>query len=195
MKGLIFIFSLPRSGSTLLQRMFMAQPKIHSVSEPWLLLPFAYMVPGKQGVQAPYDHRLALDGIDDFVKNLPKGMDDYHKEIALFARSVYNKLCPEDDVYFLEKTPRYYLIIPFIEKIFPDAKFIFLFRNPLSTMASMINTWGDGELGNLFRSYIDLYEGPECLTEAWKKIQHKSVRVSYEMLVTQPERVMQTLSE
>ncbi|MBT8101022.1 MAG: sulfotransferase, partial [Gammaproteobacteria bacterium] len=38
----VFLLSLPRSGSTLLQRMLMTHPAISSVPEPWLLLPIFY---------------------------------------------------------------------------------------------------------------------------------------------------------
>ena len=40
MKSPIFLFSLPRSGSTLLQRVLMSHKDIASVAEPWLMLPF-----------------------------------------------------------------------------------------------------------------------------------------------------------
>lgn len=186
---------MPRSGSTLLQRMLMSHPQIHSVSEPWILLPLAYMSKGLDGVHAPYNHRVAQNAIADLIENLPRKIDDYDDEIARFARSIYEKICPQNDVYFLEKTPRYFLIIPYIAKLFPDAKFIFLFRNPLPVIASMINTWGEGGIGNLYMHHIDLYQGPACLAEGWKDLQDKSVSISYEMLIMQPEKVMQTLSE
>ena len=43
MKSPIFIFSLPRAGSTLLQRVLMGHPEIASIAEPWLLLPLMYV--------------------------------------------------------------------------------------------------------------------------------------------------------
>ena len=36
----VFILSLPRAGSTLLQRMLNVHPEIASTVEPWILLPF-----------------------------------------------------------------------------------------------------------------------------------------------------------
>ena len=35
---LVFLLSLPRSGSTLLQRLLAAHPQVHTVAEPWLML-------------------------------------------------------------------------------------------------------------------------------------------------------------
>jgi len=36
--NLIFILSLPRSGSTLLQRILGGHSQVHTVAEPWLML-------------------------------------------------------------------------------------------------------------------------------------------------------------
>jgi len=38
----IFIFSLPRSGSTLMERILATHPAVGTASEPWILLPFLY---------------------------------------------------------------------------------------------------------------------------------------------------------
>src|SRR5665213_3086127 len=53
----IFIFSISRSGSTLLQRVLAAHPEVATVSEPWLLLPFVYSM-RTEGVIADYVHPL-----------------------------------------------------------------------------------------------------------------------------------------
>ena len=43
----IFIISLPRSGSTLLQRILTSHESVASASEPWLLLPLIEMIGSK----------------------------------------------------------------------------------------------------------------------------------------------------
>lgn len=48
------------------------------------------------------------------------------------------------DVRFLEKTPKNTLRIPFIEKIFPDALYIYLYRNPRENIGSIIDAWKAG---------------------------------------------------
>lgn len=181
---------MPRAGSTLLQRILMSHPDIHSVSEPWLLLPLAYLMPDYDGMTAPYNHFHAQVAIKDLINNLPQKKEDYYTLLSTFVQNVYQKLSPENGHYFLDKTPRYYLIIPFIEKLFPDAKFIFLFRNPLSVLASIIETWGDGRIKNLHVNHIDIYKGPMLLVEGWKRLQNKSIKVSYEDLVVEPEMII-----
>lgn len=51
----LFLFSLPRSGSTLAQRMLAAHPAVATVTEPWILLPFLY-ARKEEGVYAEYRH-------------------------------------------------------------------------------------------------------------------------------------------
>lgn len=45
----------------------------------------------------------------------------------------------------LEKTPKNALRIPFIEQLFPDARYIFLWREPRASLASLIEAWGSGQ--------------------------------------------------
>jgi hypothetical protein len=47
-------------------------------------------------------------------------------------------------VRMLEKTPRNALRIPFLDAVFPDAFFLYLHRDPLSTVNSMLNAWRTG---------------------------------------------------
>ncbi len=78
------------------------------------------------------------------------------------------------ETYFLDKTPRYYLIIPEIAQIFPDAKFIFLFRNPLQVISSVMKTWCKGTLNGLHRYNNDLINGPQLLSEGYEILKDKS---------------------
>ena len=45
---------------------------------------------------------------------------------------------------FLEKTPKNALRIPFLDAAFPDAQFIFLWREPRANLASIIEAWKAG---------------------------------------------------
>jgi hypothetical protein len=45
------------------------------------------------------------------------------------------------EVRFLEKTPKNALRIPFILKAFPDARFIFLFRDARQNISSLLDSW------------------------------------------------------
>jgi hypothetical protein len=137
----IFLFSISRTGSTLIQRIVGAHEGIATVSEPWLLLPHAYTL-RPAGVDAEYVHPLLVTAIEDFCAELPGGREDYLEEMRDFALRLYRKAASEGATHFLDKTPPYCLVAEEIMRLFPEGKFIFLWRNPLSVVASMIKTWG-----------------------------------------------------
>ncbi|MCH4552109.1 sulfotransferase family protein [Aestuariibaculum lutulentum] len=182
----IFVFSLPRSGSTLLQRVLMTHPDICSVAEPWILLPFLYSRK-KKGVLAEFSQLGSKKAIDDFINNLPNKDEDYNKELGCFIKKLYEMQCSNGEVYFLDKTPRYHLIIPEIVELFPKAKFIFLFRNPIHVMTSIMETWCDGGFYGLFSYKIDLNRGVPNLANGYLKIKDKALAISYEELIQDSE--------
>ena len=65
----VFLFSLPRSGSTLLQRMLLGHEQIASISEGWVLLPLIYAMK-KKGVVAEYSHISSQIAMRDIIANL-----------------------------------------------------------------------------------------------------------------------------
>ncbi len=192
MKNIIFLLSLPRSGSTLLQRVLMAHNEITSISEPFIMLPFCYSIK-KEGILAEYSHRTSYVAFEDFIQNLPNKKEDYYKELRKFALSLYSKQCKNNESFFLDKTPRYYLIIEELAKIFPDAKFIFLFRNPVHIFASILNTWFEGRLNKLYINYTDLYYGPCALSNGYEKLKDKAFAIKYEDFVLDPETHLKNL--
>lgn len=177
----IFLFSLPRSGSTLTQRVLATHQKIETAAEPWVLLPFLY-ARIQHGVYAAYSHTQATKGIDDFCAGLPHGSDDYSAELRKFVLGLYARRAGPTAKYFLDKTPRYHLVVDEIADLFPDARLIFLWRNPLAVIASMIETFGKGRW-NLYRFDVDLFDGIDKLICAYGIYQNRSCSVTYEELV------------
>jgi hypothetical protein len=105
----LFLLSLPRSGSTLAQRILAAHEGIATTSEPWILLPYLYTL-RDSGIYAEYNHRSMILAIEDFCEMLPGGREDYIAEIRELALRLYDKACPDGTRYFLDKTPRYHLV-------------------------------------------------------------------------------------
>jgi len=192
MKSPIFIFSLPRSGSTLLQRVLMSHEQIASVAEPWILLPFFYAIK-KEGVLSEYSHINSASAINDFIEALPNKKQDFNCEIKNFFNNLYAKQCTNDEMYFLDKTPRYYLIINEIAEVFPDAKFIFLFRNPIQIFSSIISTFGKGSFKQIYGSWIDLKNGMEDLSLGYKAVEKQSIAINYETFISQPEETIKNI--
>lgn len=186
MKSPIFLFSLPRSGSTLLQRVLMSHQDIASVAEPWILLPYINSIK-LEGTLSDYSHITSSNAINDFINNLPNKDMDYYELLGDFLQSLYTKQCSKHEKYFLDKTPRYYNIIPEINKIYPNAKFIFLFRNPLHILSSIIETWCVGELDGLYIYHRDLYHGPKLLAEGYSILKNKAFSLQYEEFIKNPK--------
>jgi len=172
----------------------MTNKNITSVAEPWLLLPFVHTIKEK-GILARYNHKVCYNAFQDFISNIG-GKEVYYNELRKFTLNLYkNASKNRTSKYFLDKTPRYYLIINEIAKIFPNAKFIFLFRNPLDILSSVIRTWHKDKLLTLHGSFIDLFEGPKCLLDGFIKMQSRSLKINYEDLVCNPKNELLKLSE
>lgn len=181
----LFLLSLPRSGSTLAQRILAAHGAIATVSEPWVLLPYFYTLRDR-GMYAEYNHRALAQAVEDFCEVLPNGREDYVAEIRELALRLYGKASPNGARYFLDKTPRYHLISEEILTTFPDGKYLFLWRNPLSVVASIMETWAGGKW-NLYRFKVDLFDGIENLIRTYERHEGKVHATRYEALVTEPK--------
>jgi hypothetical protein len=180
----IFLLSLPRSGSTLVQRVLAAHEQVTTAAEPWLLLPHSYAL-REQGIAAEYTQPLAARAIREFVDQLPGGEDAYWASLRRFAQALYEEAAG-DTPYFLDKTPRYHFILPELFRMFPDAKVIFLWRNPLAVVSSIVGTWTKGKW-NVDRWQGDL-RGVASLVEAREAHRDTTIAVNYETLVGDPDR-------
>ncbi|MBB2496852.1 sulfotransferase [Aquipseudomonas ullengensis] len=192
-KQLIFMISLPRSGSTLLQKILGGHDDIYTSSEPWLMLHPLYALKD-EGIQARYGARLAAQGLQDFISDLPgKGEDFYYAQLRDCYLSLYAPyLQGSGKSRFLDKTPRYYEVFDELQKTFPQAKFIILYRNPLAVLASILNTWVKDDLGKLKEYRGDLYQGIEFLQRDFSAYNNIHI-VRYEELLLAPESTTASL--
>ncbi len=180
----LFLLSLPRSGSTLLQRMLAAHSRISTSPEPWILLPHLYSTRGS-GVFTEYGHHTAVSAIDDFCRRLPSGHQAYRQEVREMALRLYARASQSDARYFLDKTPRYSLVADEIFDLFPDAAFVVLWRNPLAVLASILDSWLNGRWKPYLHK-VDLFESLERLLGAYERNRARVVSLRYEDLVIDP---------
>lgn len=180
----IFLLSLPRSGSTLVQRVLAGHEEISTAPEPWIMLPQVYAL-RERGAYSEYGQIPASRAIREFAERLPRGAADYDAELRNFALGLYARAGNGTGTYFLDKTPRYHLIAEDLFRIFPDAKFIFLWRHPLAVVSSIAETWGGGNW-NLAQWRTDVYDGVANLVDAYREHADRSFAVRYEDLVTDP---------
>lgn len=177
----LFLLSLPRSGSTLVQRVLAVHEEISTVPETWLLLPQVYAM-RERGAFAEYGHTPASRAIREFADRLPGGRADYDEDLRRFILALYARASGGKGAYFLDKTPRYHFVADDLFRIFPEAKVIFLWRNPLAVVASITETWGRGRW-NVGRWRNDLFDGVANLVAAYEANAARAHAVRYEDLV------------
>ncbi len=75
-----------------------------------------------------------LDEYEDF---LPENEQEFKESMELLVK----KLSIESDKTVIFKNPFHSLRISFLRKIFPDAKFIHIYRNPIDVIPSSMHMW------------------------------------------------------
>ena len=192
-ENLVFIFSTPRAGSTLLSAILSGHARIHSPNEPWFLLSLAGMYEQNVAVSAGFDYRLARMAFRELA---PRG--DFLSAARAFALEIYNRrLAAAGKDILVDKTPRYCHILPFINDLFPKAKKIWLRRNPLDVAASFRNTWKahlDEMTGQrITRLTFDLVPSTAHLCDFFEA--QPGLELRYEDLAREPEPVIAKLCD
>lgn len=141
----VIILSAPRSGSTLLFEALARAPGVYTIgreSHP-IIEGWAGLSPRKRGYAS--NRLLASDARGEVADALR-----FHFASRLRDRNGHPP--PPGPVRFLEKTPKNILRVPFLHELFPDARFVVLFRDPRAVLSSMIEAWQSGH----FVTYRDL---------------------------------------
>lgn len=185
--NLIFILSQPRSGSTLLQLLLGGHPDIATASEPWLALHPLYSL-HEGGIAAEYDAGLARIALLQFLKDSGVSLDEYRGTLAEQLLFLYGRnAAKQGKKYFLDKTPRYYHIATELLDVFPNARFVVLFRNPMAVLNSIVDTWVHDDWARLNIYRHDLVTAPGMLVDFCEKARGRCIRVGYEDLAGDPE--------
>ncbi|WP_170302147.1 sulfotransferase family protein [Desulfosarcina widdelii] len=194
--NIIFLISLPRSGSTMLQKIIGGHPDIATLPEPWIMLHLAYLLKST-GIITEYDAALAREATAGFLSHIGASDELLVEGIRAQASVLYERaLAFHGKKIFLDKTPRYYNIIPELDRIFPKARFIILLRNPLAAMTSALSTWFDKDLEKFSQDEnytLDMLTGPEKLFVGIRLLGKKAVTLRYEELVAAPDSVLKRL--
>ena len=198
-KNLIFLISQPRAGSTLTQKILGCHSQIYTISEPWIMLHPLYALK-KQGYKAEYQSDLAFQGLENTLDILPNGQDIYLTGVRKMYSHIYNSLLVATaKEYFLDKTPRYYHIIPELYATFPAAKYIILLRNPLAVLVSILETWiypQSRDNLQLLRNYLfDLLKAPILMLESIKQLDKEVCIIHYENLLLNPSQEIKVVCD
>ena len=162
MKSPIFLLGSGRCGSTLVQRALNAHPEVvmygehegflgplsnayHKLTQTRDIQRFVY---GEDAIPASALHgELSVPDADICWVNSFTAEDVYTQ----FRQLVLSLLASDldlEEVHWGFKEIRYYKpqhVIWFLQEMFPEARYIFLFRNPADTIASGLSAWEDPE--------------------------------------------------
>lgn len=180
----VFIISPPRSGSTLLFETLAGAPDIYTIGDESHRM--IEQVKGLSPRDRGFDSNVleAADASSDVVNEL-RG----HFRVALRDRDGHAP--PLGAVRMLEKTPKNALRIPFLNEVFPNGRYVFLYRDARETIASMIDAWKSGR----FRTYPGLPGWPQLpwslvLVPRWRELSTKPL---HEVVAAQWETTMNSL--
>ncbi|MBT8451604.1 MAG: sulfotransferase [Deltaproteobacteria bacterium] len=185
--SLVFVISPPRAGSTLLQRMMGAHSEIFTHPEPHLITPIAHLGVYDNVDKAPYDHINAAEAMKAFIRGLPRGEQDYLGALRAYTDALYGRmLSTSESSYFLDKTPANALVLPFLQRLYPDAKYVVLTRHPLAVFSSYANSFFDGDWtgAHAFNPILERYV--PAMAAFLRERPVPLLHVAYEDLVMEP---------
>jgi uncharacterized protein (TIGR03032 family) len=142
----IFVVSPPRSGSSLLFETLARSPTPYTIGgeSHRVIESISKLNPAHNGWGS---NRLTAEEADELVvSRLEAGF------VALLRDRDGTPPPADGRVRLLEKTPKNALRVPFLAKAFPDAQFVYLYRDPRETLSSMLDAWRSGK----FVTYPDL---------------------------------------
>ncbi len=192
---MVFLVGPPRSGTTMLERMLSAHSLIQGGPEPHILTPLAHLGVWAKVDKAPYDHILSAEAQKLFVQQLPNKEKDYWKACRAYCDVLYSQylIAMGNKKICLDKTPAYSLVLPFIAKVYPDAKYIILTRHPLATFSSFANSFFDGnyQIANEHNPILNRYI--PAIADFLRKKEVDLIHIRYEDLVKKPEETFEKI--
>lgn len=192
--NMLFVIGAPRSGTTMLERILSSHSMILGGPEPHLLTPLAHLGVWDKVDKAPYDHVLAAEAQKLFIDGLPNKEQDYWDACRAYCDVIYGRyLSTSKKSICMDKTPAYGLILPFMMKVFPDAKYVVLTRHPMAMFSSYANSFFDGdyEVANNYNPIVNRYV--PALAAFIRQKDVPGFHVRYEDLVKDPEKWMEQI--
>jgi hypothetical protein len=194
---MLFVIGAPRSGTTMLERMLSSHSMIQGGPEPHLLTPLAHLGVWAKVDRAPYDQVLAAESQKLFVSRLPRGEADYWDACRAYCDVLYGRYLEANGTrpICLDKTPAYALVLPFLARVFPDAKYVVLTRHPLAIFSSYANSFfeGDYKVAHDYNPILERYV--PAMAAFLRGTDPPFVHVRYEDLVTDPEAWFRRICE
>jgi thioredoxin-like negative regulator of GroEL len=171
----IFIVGLPRTGTTLTERIIGSHSQVHSIRETFFM-------------QMALRHESGVDTTDSMNAAIIQAaaMRPAESIAARYFDAIQYKLGKEP--VFIEKLPENYLYLGFIAKGMPDAQIVHLRRHPMDACFAMFKqsyfryAYTLDDVGQYYVAY-------DRLMSHWRHVlADRLIEVSYETLVNNHER-------
>jgi tetratricopeptide (TPR) repeat protein len=183
----IFVMGLPRSGTTLVDRILSSHSAVHSLGE---INDLAFAITALVGAagDAPAGPGNRLELVERAAMLDPRALgEDYLRRVAGY---------PRERSMFIDKTPWNFLYLGLIALALPNARIIHLRRNPMDSCFALYKTlFRDGspysyDLDDLARYYLAYH----ALMQHWRNVlPGRFLEVDYEQLVASQETVTREL--
>ena len=141
----VFIVSPPRAGSTLLFETLAQAPALYTIGHESHAL-----IEGLPGLH-PAHREFDSNRLDAAIAT-PELAAELRRRVLAELRDRDGQAPVETPLRLLEKTPKNALRVPFLARVFPEAHFVYLHRDPRQTLSSMLEAWQSGR----FRTYPQL---------------------------------------
>ena len=181
----IFIVGLPRTGTTLTERILASHSQVESLGETQFLQMALRQVSGVESVEG-----INPATIESAAKADAGRIADGYLEAVAYRLG--------DRPMFIEKLPFNFLYVGFIARTWPHARIVHLRRHPMDTCFSMykqVFTWAykfSYQFDTLGRYFI----AHERLARHWRALLgERLIEVEYESLVAAPEEQTRRLLE
>lgn len=185
---LVFVVSMPRSGSTMLERMLSAHSHIAGGAEPHLAAPLAHTGYYAKVKEAPYDWILSAEAQRGFVNGLAGGEAVYWRACRAYLDTLYSAAA-QDRPVFVDKTPANTLVLPFLAAVYPDAHYLVLSRHPAAVLVSHAESFFGGDYAEARRHNPVAERYVPAMADFVRRDAPdlKRLLLCYEDLVTEPE--------
>ena len=199
----VFIVGMPRSGTTLVEQLLAAHPRVHGAGE----LSDVLRLAGETASDAGVDVDPLRSGVVSMHAALRPDTDAAYPEcvralgagrIAAFGERYLERLRAHsaEAARITDKLPGNYLHLGFIATILPGAKIIHCRRDPLDTAISVYFTdfMVGHEYSNDLRAIGRQIRGMRALMTHWEAVLGARIlTVDYEALVADPEPVVRAM--